>query len=821
MTSMLHETSRNVRHAVRQLIVAPTFSIVAIVTLALGIGANTAIFSVVNALLLRPLPYAEPDRLLFVDGTQYRPEGEVRFQLSYTDIETIREHAKTLVRIAAWNNGWGLTLEGTDGGRRLNANFVGNRYFDILAAAPMMGRVFTAADHDFGANPPVVILSEATWRQEFGSDPAIIGREVRLQNRVFAVVGVMPAAFTDVASSQGTRVDVWSPVERAPELFGIANFRERGTRNFWAVARLAPGASPDASRAELDTIGTQIAAAFPATNANFTYRSRQLATEYFADARQPLLLLMAGSLFVLLIACANVANLLLVRSTDRSREFAVRQAVGASPARIVRQLLAESAVLAIAGAIAGLAMAAWLTPALLRLSNIDVPDYASVSIDTSVLAMTVVTALLCGLLFGPAPIWRARKISVRDAIGSARIARASRGARVLAGVEITAAFVLAAAALLMLQSFAALTETDLLFRTDRLLTVRMELPADRYVTPAQRAAAGEQLLERLRTLPGVEHATIWGPSMFARSTWIAFLAPTDRVVADTERLMVWRHSTNPGALSDLGIRVISGRDFSATDTLNGPPVAIISETTARRLWPDGGALGRQLRTSPTTPAITVVGVAADARHRGRFRFSTGASAFEPQLDIYLPYAQRPNAMITLGVRTSGAAEAHTNAVRASIAGFDRTAPVFDIATLESRLKAEAAPLGFAAVLLNVYGALAIALAAVGVYGVLAAAVATRTREIGIRSALGANPRQLLRSVIVEGLMVATVAVAVGSLGAWALSRSFGGLLFGVAGNTSITLVAAAAILIVMAIIASVLPARRAASVDPLMALRAE
>ena len=274
----------------------------------------------------------------------------------------------------------------------------------------MMGRGFTAADHDVGGNiPPVVILSEATWRQEFGSDPAIIGREGRLQNRVFAVVGVMPAAFTDVASSQGTRVDVWSPVERAPELFVIANFRERGTRNFWAVARLAPGASPEAARAELDTIGKQIAAAFPATNANFTYRSRQLASEYFADARQPLLFLMGGSLFVLLIACANVANLLLVRSTDRSREFAVRQAIGASPALIVRQLLAESAVLAIAGAIAGLAMAAWLTPALLRLSNIDVPAYAEVSIDTSVLAMTLVTAVLCGLLFGLAPIWRARK----------------------------------------------------------------------------------------------------------------------------------------------------------------------------------------------------------------------------------------------------------------------------------------------------------------------------------------------------------------------------------------------------------------------------
>ena len=818
---MLQDTIRDVRHAIRLLIASPTFTLVATLTLALGVGANTAIFSVVHGLLLRPLPYAEPDRLLFVDGVLARPDGEVRFQISYPDVDMIRAQSKTIAAVTPWNTAWGLALEGSEGARRLEANFVGRGYFSILGATPLMGRAFSDAEHAVGGSPAlVVMLSEATWRQEFGADPAIVGKDVRLQNRVFTVVGVMPATFTDVAASQGARVDAWSPIERAPELFGLLNLTDHGSRLMWAVARLAPDATVASANAELDTIGRQLAASFPATNTGFTLRSAPLGSQYFADARQPLWLLLGGSIFVLLIGCANVANLTLVRSSDRSREFAVRQAVGASSGHIVRQLVVESLVLAAAGAIAGLTIAAWLTPSLVRLSGIDLPPFVRVDIDGTVLLITLLTAVTCGLLFGLAPIWRALKTSVRDSIGSARVARPSRAARWLAGVEITAAFVLAAGALLMLQSFAALTRTDLLFRSDSLLTVRLELPQDRYTTPAARARAGEQLLDRLRAVPGVEHATIWGPSMFGRSTWVAFLSPTDRLVADNERLMVWRHSTNPGALSDLGIRLVSGRDLAVTDTLDAPPVAILSETAAARLWPGRDAIGRQLRTgAATTTPITVVGVAADARHRGRFRFSQGAAAHEAQLDIYLPYAQRPNALVTLGIRTAGRPTDYTNTVRATIAGFDPGAPIYDIESLDHRMRAEESPLGFAALLLNLYGGLAIALAAIGVYGVLAAAVASRTRELGIRTALGADPRRLLSAVVGEGLRVSLAAIGVGSVAAWMLARSFSGLLFGVAGNIVLTLAASAAILVAMAAIASLVPGLRASRVDPIIALR--
>ncbi|MFM8533740.1 MAG: FtsX-like permease family protein [Acidimicrobiia bacterium] len=328
------------------------------------------------------------------------------------------------------------------------------------------------------------------------------------------------------------------------------------------------------------------------------------------------------------------------------------------------------------------------------------------------------------------------------------------------------------------------------------------------------------MLERLGAIPGAERAMIWGPSMFGRATWIAFLSAADRVTAEADRLMVWRHNTSPGALSELGIRLTSGRDFSETDVLGNPMVAILSEAAAARMWPGQDAVGRQLRVgAPNTPLVTVIGVAADARHRGRFRFSQGASAYEPQLDVYLPYAQRPGTLLTFGVRTANDPDLHTSAVRAAIAGFDPTIAMFDVASLDSRLRTEEAPLAFAAVLLNLYGGLALVLAAIGVYGVLAAAVVSRSRELGIRAALGADPRRLISGILSEGLAIAVASVAVGALAAWLLTRAFGGLLFGVADNTVITLAGAAAILIIMAACASLVPARRASRIDPITTLR--
>jgi predicted permease len=419
-------------------------------------------------------------------------------------------------------------------------------------------------------------------------------------------------------------------------------------------------------------------------------------------------------------------------------------------------------------------------------------------------------------------MWRATRTRAGAVLAGAsgRVARSSRTATWLAGVEVTAAFVLAAGALVMLQSLSALARTGLEFRSDRLLTVRLELPQERYATPAARALVGDRLRERLAALPGVEHATIWGPSMFARSTWVAFLTPSGVVVPDNERLMAWRHSTNPGALRDLGIPLLAGRDFTAADRLDAPFVAIVSQATAQRLWPGQDPVGRQLTTTaaPDT-AITVVGVTADARHRGRFRLSTPAAANEPQLDIYLPYAQRPNALVVFGVRTTAPPDTQINAVRAAIAGVDRSIAIYDVESLERRMQLEASPLAFATLLINLYGGLAILLAGLGVYGVLAAGVASQRREIGIRSALGAEPGRLVRMVMWHGLSIACIAIAVGGAASWALLRSFSSVLFGISGGNLLLLTGTAAILISMALAASVLPARRAARVDPVEVLR--
>ena len=823
---MLHDILRDTRYALRQFATSPTFTLVATLTLALGVGANAAIFSVMNGLLLRPLPYPQPERLLFVDGVLSRPEGDTSFQLSYPEVQEIRAQSKTLALISPWATSWGLTLGREDGAQRLDANFVGRDYFAILGATPLLGRTFAAEDHAIGADATLLaILSEATWRHEFGADPAIVGREIRLQDRLFTVIGVMPDSFSDLPESTGNRVDVWAPIERAPALFGVLSLSDHSSRLMWGLARLAEGATIESARAELTALGAHIAEANPATNANFSLRPAELSSQYFVEARRPLWFLLGGSIFVLLIGCVNVANLLLVRSADRSREFAVRLAVGASNSRLVRQLLVESLALAAAGAAGGLVLASWMTPVLVRMSGVTLPVFAQVRVDIVVLAVTMITALLCGLLFGFAPMWRASRTSARAVIaaGAGRVAHSSRTARWLAGIEVAAAFVLAAGALVMLQSLSQLTRTDLAFRSERLLTVRLELPQGRYDTPAARALGGDRLLERLRALPGVEHATIWGPSMFGRSTWVAFLSPADRVINDNERLMAWRHSTNPGALRDMGIALLAGRDFSVADTLETPLVAIISEAAAARVWPGQDPLGRQVRTStaPNAPLTTIVGVAADARHRGRFRFSQGGAAWAPQLDIYLPYAQRPNALVTFGIRTAGTPETQINAVRAAIASVDPSVPIYDVQSLESRMRGEEAPLAFATLLINLYGGLAILLAGLGVYGVLAASVAAQVREIGIRSALGADPRRLVTGVMWQGVSISLASTAIGVAISWALLRAFSGMLFGVAGSNAVMLSAAAGILIAMATLASVIPARRAARVDPVEVLRAE
>ena len=822
---MLTDLWRDLGHAVRLLGRAPAFAVLAVTTLGLGVGANTAIFSVVHGLLLRPLPYHAPDRLVFVDGALSTPEGDSSFQLSYPEVQDIAAQVPSFSTVAPWTTAWGLTLEGAEGAARLPANFVGRGYFETLGESPLLGRTFAADDHRVGDDGHmVVVLSEGVWRQHFGGDPSIVGRNVRLQGRPFTIVGVMPARFYDVGLAYQADVEVWVPLERAPALFGSLDLRGRGSRQMWAVARLADGVSPERAADDLRTLSARLTADHPQTNAAFRLRAAPLATTFFADARRPLSLLLGGSIFVLLIGCANVANLLLIRSTARTREMAIRLAIGASRARLVRQLLAESLVLAALGGAAGVLLAMWLTPVLLPLSGIEPSEFARVAIDGPVLAVSAAMAIACGLLFGLAPIWRATRMTVRDAAvasGTTQVARPSRAAHWLAGVEVTAAFVLAAGAIVMLKSFSALLDTDLAFRHERLLTARIELPQDRYATPAARARFGRQLRERLGQLPGVDDVVLWGPSMFARSTWVSFVAPEGQLVASHEQVMVWRHSTNPGALADLGIPLLAGRDFSTSDTLDAPPVAIVSQATAHRLWPGRDAVGQRFRTTVAgaSVAVTVIGVAADARHRGRFRFSQGAAAHEPQLDLYLPFEQRPNGLVTIGIRTAGDPRLATRAVAAAVAAADPGLSVYDVAPLAERMRVEASAVGFAALLMNLYGGLALLLAAIGVYGVLAANVASKRRELGIRSALGAAPEQLWLGVVREGVMVTGVAIACGLAITWALGQGVAAWIFGVSPTDPLLLAGAAVLLMLSAIAASAIPARSAARIDPGRVLR--
>ncbi|MFN8060233.1 MAG: ADOP family duplicated permease [Vicinamibacterales bacterium] len=824
MHRVASELVSDVRVAIRSLRAAPGLVAVAVCTFAIGIGANTAITSVVYALLVRPLPYVAPERLVFLDGVLSRPDGSVDFQLQYPEFEAMRTSTQAFREAVPWSTGWGLALEGTDGAERLDANFVGRGYLRALGAHPAIGRDFDAAEHALGGDAMVAILSDATWRQHFGADPEIVGRTVRLQGRPFTVIGVMPSTFHDVPLAQGDTVDVWVPVERAETLFGLSGLGRHTTRQFWGIARLPEGVSLAAASDELAALSRTLAERDP-DHRNFSLRAIPLDRSFFADLRRPLWMLLGASWFVVLISAANVANVLLVRMDRRTRTLAVQQALGAPARRLVGAVLAESTVLALVGGVLGIGVALLATPAMLIMSPTPLPPFIRIGVDAVVLGSALTVALAAGACAATAPLWRLRRLSLTAVMADGGGTRATGTGRLgasVAVVELTAAFVLASGAWLMSESLQTLTNTSLSFDHDRLVTARLELPADRYPTPEDRVRFVDQVVAGVGTAPGVERAFVWGPSGIGRATWVTFLLPDTQVAGtDTERLMVSRHSTNPGGLASLGVPLLRGRDFAPTDTAGSPSVAIVSEAVAERLWPGTDAVGRRVHvgSGPNAALATVVGVAADARHRGRFRFAEGATAHEAQLDLYLPYAQRPNALVTLGIRAVGAPERLIPTIRAAIAAVDPVVPAFDIATLTERLRGEEAPVQFMSVLMALYGILALALAASGVFGVLASEASARRRELAIRAVLGASPGRLLQGVAWRTMSIAGSALALGLVCVWALSRTLAGVLFGVAPMNPLAMAGAASTLALAATAAAIAPAWRTTSTDPAVTLR--
>jgi len=809
---------QDVRYALRLLSAKPAFTTIAVLTLALGIGANTAIFSVVNAVLLRALPYAEPDRLIFAA----EKVGGNAMPVSYPNFLDWRAGQSSFEKLVAYSAD-DLNVTGLDQSERVVGELVSDDYFELLGVTALRGRTFLAEENNNPGASPVAIVGHTFWQNQLGGDERVIGRTVKLNETEFTIVGVTSAGFKGFSGI----ADVWVPMMMRSALYpSTARFNFLGARDIhWhrVIGRLNPGVSLAAAQAEMDTVTSRLAKEYPQANEG---RGAMLITarERLAGKnRTPLLVLLGAVVFVLLIACANVANLFLARAATRSREIAIRLALGASRGRIARQLITESLLVAGLGGIAGLLLAVWSVDLLVSIMPISLPSFATVGIDPRVLAFTSVISIATGLLMGVAPALQASNTGVNEALkeSSRSIAgprgRGLRGA--LVATEIAFALMLMIGAGLMLRSFGRMLATDLGFKSDHLVTLRIDVPSKKYQGD-ERQALGQRLIERVEALPGVDSvgATFIDPFVWSginRGYSIEGKPPIDPAERDT----VYYHNISPNYFHTMGIPFISGRDFTPSDNAQSRQVMIVSSSFARRYWPGEDSLGKRVRfgaENSTAPWITVVGVAGDMKFRS-LRQDENA---EPV--VYTPLLQSEVVIgVSLIVRTKGDPSAMLATLRSEVQAFDPDFPVYSVATLENRLHEQAAETRSYALLLGLFAVLAMLLAAIGIYGVMAYSVAERTHEIGVRIALGAKPRDVQKLVVKQGMLITMIGMTAGLIGAFGLTRLMSALLFNVSPTDPATFAALALAVVAVALSACLIPARRAIRVDPMVALRYE
>ena len=808
---------QDLRYAIRTLLKQPAFTLVALLTLALGIGANTAIFGIVNAVLLRPLPYHEPDRivLLWSHWTNW-----TKTWLSPPELADYQRQARSLEHVAAFSStSFNLTAGPGSEPLRVLAAQVQSGMFAALGATTIAGRVFTA-DEDRPGHERVVMLTEGLWRSQFGSDPSIVGRTIDLDATPYTVVGVLPAALRlplDYANRAFTQI--WVPLALGP-----TDPQERGNHGLNALGRLTPGVPLSQAQAEIDTITRGFQQQYPNNyDTAFGLTLVPAPLEVFGDVRPALLVLLLAVGAVLLIACANVANLLLARSEGRQKELALRLALGAGRHRIVRQLLTESMLLAVVGGVAGAALAYGLTQALVALDPLKIPRVQDIALDGRVLAFTAAVSLVTGLLFGIAPALQSARTDLQSVLKEGgRDSHVATGwlRRVLVIGEVAASVVLVAAALLLARSFARLLDVNAGFNPAHVLTLRTSLPSATYTDAAAMVKAYTEVGRRLRESPGVLAAgAVTGlPLASTRGDWGIRIEgrpsdPRDNLAAD------WQVVT-PGYFEALGTPLRGGRTFTDADRADTLLVIVINETMAKKYWPGVDAIGRRMRMGGSE-WITVVGVVADIHHRGL--------DMQPRPEMYRPHTQfrygGPEApavsTMTWAVRTADDPRAATSYARAAIHAVDPKLGISDIATMDQVVADSTSDRRLNMLLFALLGSLALALATVGVYGVVAYSVSQRTHEIGVRMAIGARPGDVVRMMVSEGGRLAVVGVVLGSVVALAGARLIRGLLFEVSATDPLTFAAVAAALLGVAMLASYLPARRATRVDPMIALRGE
>ena len=803
----------DVQYALRSIAKKPLFYSIVILTLALGIGANAAIFTVVNAVLLQPLPYPDPDRLMMV--WTYNPrQGFDKDVGTYPNFEDWRRGSESFERMSGYF-GANLTLTGSGDPEQIRGARVTPEFFETMGVAPVHGRGFTAANGQAGGER-VVILADGIWTRRFGADPAIVGRQIVLNGLPHEVMGVMPAAFAHPDDAE-----LWVPLAAVGQFEEL--FQARGS--FWltVIGRLKPGVGQAAAQAEMDVIAARLEKQYP-SNAGIGIRLVPLHVELVGEVRWPLLILLGAVSFVLLIACANVANLLLTRAAARHRELAIRAALGARRARLLRQLLTESLVVALLGGAAGLMLAAWSMDLLRSLAPAALPRLDDISIDAQVLAYAALASLVSSVLVGIFPALQASRRdsgahlkeggrSGSEGVGGRRLRSA------LAVSELAIALMLLVGAGLLIRSFIALNNTDPGFATTGVLTLRLQLPGARYAEPARVTAFYDRLIERLAALPGVQSAAVGTSLLLSQLPQSASINIEGRppLPPDAPNIPVPYDSVTPEFFSTLQIPLRRGRLFTPADSSTSQGVAIVNESFVRRFFPGEDPLGRRVTFGtpgqPDTQWQTVVGVVADTR-RGGFERDAWA-------EIYFPMRQAPDRRVFAFLRTPGDPALLVSAARDAVWSIDRDQAVGAIRTVPQLLAQQDANRRFTTLLLGVFAAVAFVLAMIGIYGVIANSTAQRTHEIGIRMALGADRASVLRMVLAGGLRIAVAGLTIGVLGALALTQVLAGLLFGVTARDPLTFVVVAAALLLVSLAACWIPARRAMRVDPVLALRGE
>jgi putative ABC transport system permease protein len=806
---------QDARYGFRMLLKSPGLSAAAVISLALGIGANTAIFSAVNSILLKSLPYDEPDRIVLLWGDS-PAEGNHRNQVSATDADDWRRQSTVFEEVTTYGD-WSATFTGGGEPERVPGTQVGDGFFRVMRGTPLLGRVFLPEEQEDGKDN-VLVLGYGLWQRRFGGDPHVVGQAVSLAGKPYTVVGVMPESFRPLpASLNNPPGQFYRPVAEPHDE------TERGSRHLRAMARLKSGVSLEQAQAEMSLVARRLERDHPEYNTGYGVRLVTLPEDTVGRLRPMLLALFGAVVFVLLIACANVGNLLLARSSGRQREFAVRAALGAGRARIVRQLLTESVLLAFAGGTLGLLLALWGVGLVESLGSRVTPLLASVRIDYRVLGFTALISLLAGLAFGLAP---ALQVSAPDLNETLKAGGRSGGEGASAGrlrstlivTEVALALMLLAGAGLLIKSVVRLRAVDAGFNPERLLTMNLAVPSTRYRDGAAQAAFFERLVQKLGELPGVDSAAATSVLPFSGNFDGRSLAVEDSPVPRGQEVSVDLYITTPGYLRAMQIPLLEGRALDERDAKESPPVALVSETMARKLWPGRSPLGRRVKFPGSEknqqPWRTVVGVVRDVKHYGLDR--------EDLMQMYLPESQFPTNFMTLVVRaSSGDPAALLGSVRREVAAADRELAVFGVATMEQLLADSVALRRFSMLLLGVFACVAVALAGVGIYGVISYSVTQRTREIGVRVALGARPRDVLRLVLGRGLGLVSAGIALGLAGGLAATRVIEGLLFGVGARDPLTFAAVAALLAAVALAACLTPARRATKVDPMVALRYE